>query len=150
MKLNFLYTLMGTYDLSSITILLYCKQLFIFICFPALHHCVLSCLSRIQLFETLWGVTSQDPQSMRFSRQKLWSGLPCHPSRRFSQPRYQTHVSCISTLQMDSLPLRHFASFMFNMLLRSQQATNLCLLILSMYALVNENIILQPSKQNHI
>ena len=33
-------------------------------------------LSRIQLFETLWTVAHQAPQSMGFSRQEYWSGLP--------------------------------------------------------------------------
>ena len=33
-------------------------------------------LSRIRLFATLWTVAYQDPQSMGFSRQEYWSGLP--------------------------------------------------------------------------
>ena len=33
-------------------------------------------LSRAQLFATPWTVTDQAPQSMEFSRQDDWSGLP--------------------------------------------------------------------------
>ena len=33
-------------------------------------------LSRFQLFETAWTVAHQAPLSMRFSRQRYWSGLP--------------------------------------------------------------------------
>ena len=33
-------------------------------------------LSRVRLFATLWTVAYQDPQSMGFSRQEYWSGLP--------------------------------------------------------------------------
>ena len=33
-------------------------------------------LSRVQLFATPWTVAYQAPQSMEFSRQDYWSGLP--------------------------------------------------------------------------
>ena len=33
-------------------------------------------LSRVQLFETPWTVAYQAPESMEFSRQEYWSGLP--------------------------------------------------------------------------
>ena len=33
-------------------------------------------LSRVRLFATPWTVAYQAPQSMRFSRQEYWSGLP--------------------------------------------------------------------------
>ena len=36
----------------------------------------LKSLSRVQLFATPWTVAYQDPQSMGFSRQEYWSGLP--------------------------------------------------------------------------
>ena len=38
---------------------------------------MLSGLSRVQLFATLWNVALQAPLSMGFSRQEYWSGLPC-------------------------------------------------------------------------
>ena len=39
--------------------------------------CVLSRVSRIRLFVTLWTVAPQAPLSLGFSRQEYWSGLPC-------------------------------------------------------------------------
>ena len=39
--------------------------------------CVLSSLSHVQLFVTLWTEALQSPLSMGFSRQEYWSGLPC-------------------------------------------------------------------------
>ena len=36
-------------------------------------------LSHVQLFVTPWTVACQAPMSMKFSRQKYWSGLP-YPS----------------------------------------------------------------------
>ena len=40
---------------------------------------MLSCFSRIQLFETLWTVAHQAPLFMGFSKQVYWSGLPFPP-----------------------------------------------------------------------
>ena len=40
---------------------------------------VLSCLSHVRLFATLWTVAHQAPLSTGFSRQEYWSGLPCTP-----------------------------------------------------------------------
>ena len=40
------------------------------------HRSVLSRVSHVQLFGTLWTVAHQDPQSMELSRQEYWSGLP--------------------------------------------------------------------------
>ena len=37
---------------------------------------VLGRVSHVQLFATLWTVARQAPQSMGFSRQEYWSGLP--------------------------------------------------------------------------
>ena len=41
--------------------------------------CVLSRLSRVRLFATLWTVACQSPLAMGFSRQEYWSGLSCSP-----------------------------------------------------------------------
>ena len=41
--------------------------------------CMLSHLSHVQLFVTLWIVAHQAPLSMGFSRQEYWSGLLCPP-----------------------------------------------------------------------
>ena len=40
---------------------------------------LLSCFSHIQLCVTLWTAACQAPQSIGFSRQEYWSGLPCPP-----------------------------------------------------------------------
>ena len=58
--------------------------------------CVLSCFSCAWLFLTLWTIAHQVPLSMGFSRQEYWSGLPCLVLAEFSQPRDQTHISCVS------------------------------------------------------
>ena len=43
------------------------------------HEWVLSCLSHVQLFLTLWTVAQRALLSTGFSRQQSWSGLPCPP-----------------------------------------------------------------------
>ena len=55
-------------------------------------------LSRVLLFATLWTVAHQTTLSLGFSKQEHWSGVPVFYSRGSSQPRDQTHVSCISCL----------------------------------------------------
>ena len=55
-------------------------------------------LSRVLLFATLWTVAHQATLSLGFSKQEHWSGVPVFYSRGSSQPRDQTHVSCISCL----------------------------------------------------
>ena len=49
-------------------------------------HVVLSCISHIQLFVTLWTIAYQVPLSMGFSRKECWSGLPCPPSGGLPNP----------------------------------------------------------------
>ena len=51
---------------------------------------LVSVLSRVRLFATLWTAACQVPLSMGFSRQEHWSGLPFH------SPGYWTWVSCIA------------------------------------------------------
>ena len=59
--------------------------------------CMLSCFSCVWLFATLWTVAHQAPQSMGFSRQEFWSGLPFSSCRGSSCPRDWTQVqSCIA------------------------------------------------------
>ena len=55
---------------------------------------MLSCLSRVQLFATLWTVTHQVPLSLGFSGQEYWSGLPCPSSRGSSPPQNRIRISC--------------------------------------------------------
>ena len=47
---------------------------------------MLSCLSCIRLFSTLWTVDHQAPPSMGFSRQEYWSGLTCPPLEDLPDP----------------------------------------------------------------
>ena len=47
---------------------------------------VLNHFSCIWLFATLWTVGHQAPLTMGFSRQELWSGLPCLPSGNLLKP----------------------------------------------------------------
>ena len=53
------------------------------------HACMLSCLSRVQLFETLWTIAHQAPLSMGFSRQEYWSGLQCPPPGDLPNPGFE-------------------------------------------------------------
>ena len=41
--------------------------------------CMCCCFSHAWLFVNLWAIAFQAPQSMEFSRQGYWSGLPCPP-----------------------------------------------------------------------
>ena len=47
---------------------------------------MLSRLSCVQLFATLWAVAHQALLCMGFSRQEYWSGLPCPPPGDLSSP----------------------------------------------------------------
>ena len=47
---------------------------------------MLSHLSHVQLFLTLWTVAHQAPLSTEFSNQEYWSGLPCPPPRDLPNP----------------------------------------------------------------
>ena len=48
--------------------------------------CLLSCLSCVRLFATLWTGAHQAAQSIRCFRQDYQSGLPCLPSRDLPDP----------------------------------------------------------------
>ena len=47
---------------------------------------MLSHLSYVRLFATLWTVAHQAPLCMGFSRQEHWSGLPCPPPEDIPNP----------------------------------------------------------------
>ena len=49
--------------------------------------CALSHFSHI--FENLWTVICQAPQSFGFSRQEYWSGLPCPPPGELPDPEIE-------------------------------------------------------------
>ena len=58
-------------------------------------------LSRVRLFVTLWTVAYQAPQSMKFSRQEYWSGLPFPSPGDLPDPGIEPSSL---TLQADALP----------------------------------------------
>ena len=57
-------------------------------------------LSPVRLFATLWTVAHQAPQSMRFSRQEYWSGLPFPSPGDLSNPGIEPRSPA---LQADAL-----------------------------------------------
>ena len=63
--------------------------------------CVLRHFSHVQLFAASWTVIHQAPQSMGFSRQEYWSGLPCPPPGDLPNPGIN---SGSPALQVNSLP----------------------------------------------
>ena len=60
--------------------------------------------SCVKLFLTLWIVACQTPQSMEFSRQESWNGLPCPPPGDLSYPGIEPASPMSPALQADSLP----------------------------------------------
>ena len=58
-------------------------------------------LSRVRLFATPWTVAYQAPQSMEFSRQEYWSGLPFPSPGDLHNPGIEPESP---TLQADPLP----------------------------------------------
>ena len=58
-------------------------------------------LSRVRLFVTPWTVTHQVPQSMEFSRQEYWSGLPFPSPGNLPNPVIEPGSPA---LQADTLP----------------------------------------------
>ena len=58
-------------------------------------------LSRVLLFATPWTIAYQAPQSMEFSRQEYWSGLPFPSPGDLPNPGIEPRSSA---LQADTLP----------------------------------------------
>ena len=58
-------------------------------------------LSHVRLFATQWSVAYQAPQSMGFSRQEYWSGLPFPSPGGLPDPRIELESPA---LQADALP----------------------------------------------
>ena len=71
---------------------------------------VLSRFSHVQLFATPWTVAHQAPQSLEFSRQEYWSGLPVAPPGKSSWPRDQINFSYVSCISRQVLHLHHLGS----------------------------------------
>ena len=47
---------------------------------------MLSCVSHVRPFATLWTAARQAPLSLGFFRQEYWSGLPCPPPGNLPNP----------------------------------------------------------------
>ena len=62
------------------------------------HVYVLSHLSRVRLFVTLWTAAHQAPLSVGFPRQEYWSGLPYPPSGDLPDPGIKPHISYVSCI----------------------------------------------------
>ena len=58
-------------------------------------------LSRVRLFATPWTVAHQAPQSMEFSRQEYWSGMPFPSPENLPNPGIEPGSPA---LQADALP----------------------------------------------
>ena len=58
-------------------------------------------LSRVRLFATPWTIAHQAPQSMEFSRQEYWSGLPFPSPEDLPNPGIEPGSP---TQQADALP----------------------------------------------
>ena len=58
-------------------------------------------LSRVRLFTTPWTVAYQSPQSMEFSRQEYWNGLPLPSPGDLPDPGIEPRSPA---LQADALP----------------------------------------------
>ena len=61
----------------------------------------LKLLSRVRLFVTPWTVAHQAPQSMEFSKQEYWSGLPFPSPGDLPNPGIEPGSPA---LQVDALP----------------------------------------------
>ena len=71
---------------------------------------ILSCFSHVWLFAVLCTVAHQAPLSIRFSRQKYWSGLPCPPSGDLPDPGIEPVSLVYPALPVGSFPLSHRGS----------------------------------------
>ena len=65
-------------------------SLLILLVFISMHECVISRLSCVQFFATLWTVAHQVPLTTGFSRQEYWSRLPCPPPGDLPDPGLET------------------------------------------------------------
>ena len=76
--------------------------------------CVLSHVSHVRPFATLWNVACQVPLSMGSSRQEYWSRLPCPPPRDLQgwngTQRWNLCLSCLLHWHAGSLPPHHLGS----------------------------------------
>ena len=71
------------------------------------HVCAASRFSRVGLLATPWAAAPQAPQSMGFSEQEDWTGLPLPPPGDLPDPGTELRSPA---LQAGSLPLSHLGS----------------------------------------
>ena len=100
------------------------KPLHCYMILTALQHCacMLSCFSRVQFCVTLWTAACQALQSMGFSRQEYWSGLPRPPPGDLPDPGIEP-VSVTSLALADEFfttsatweALQHYVVWLFTM-----------------------------------
>ena len=68
--------------------------------------CMLSCFSRVWLFETPWTIARQTLLSRGFCRQEYWSGLLCCPPGDLPNPGIEpVSLDCLLHWQAGSWPL---------------------------------------------
>ena len=76
-----------------------------------LHYaCMLCHFSCFSLFLTSWTAAHQTPQSMEFSRQEHWSGLPFPSPGDLPNPGIKPGSSVAPELQSESSPLSYCGS----------------------------------------
>ena len=95
---------------------------------------------------TPWTVPHQASLSMRFSRQKYWSGLPFPSSGHLLDPGTEPESPVSPALQVVSLPLSHLGSPMFSkskLMICSWITVNVCLIWEGSYAVLT---VLWPHK----
>ena len=73
---------------------------------------VLSRISRVRLFATLWTIACQAPLPMGFSRQEYWSGLTFPPQGIFPTHGSNPRLRGLLHWQAEFLPLSHLRSHM--------------------------------------
>ena len=72
-----IYWLLNSWTSSNTFLVESLGIVFVYICiYIYIYIVVVKSLSRVQLFVTPWTAAHQAPQSMGFSRQEYWSGLP--------------------------------------------------------------------------
>ena len=76
--------------------------IYFFISFYVVFVCVLSCFSCVWLFVTWWTTVCQAPLSMGILQAEILEWVATPSSRESSQPRDETHVSCLLHLERGS------------------------------------------------
>ena len=79
-------------------------------CTPKLRVCVQSSAVSNTVTPLCWSVASQEPLSMKFSRQESCSGLLFPTPRDLPDPGIEPVSLCLLHWQVDSLPLCHLES----------------------------------------